>query len=271
MLRVTSARMLRIALATLLFVTVGCSSTPDEKVGTTAAAVTSPTVVTIQFDDGYEDQYAALAILNAHGMHATFYVNSGVVGDADHMSWGELADLANAGNEIAGHTVNHTNLKKLSTAAARQAVCGDRVALFDHGFEPTSSAYPFGAFDAAAKKVVQDCGYNSGRGVSGVDSKYTFAETIPPFDAYATRTPPNPKKSTKLSTIEGYITAAEQHGGGWIQLVFHHLCDSCGAYSISRANFTALVTWLDARAINGTTVKTTAEVIGGALMPPVEP
>jgi peptidoglycan/xylan/chitin deacetylase (PgdA/CDA1 family) len=263
--------MMRIAVVSLLFLAAGCSGAPDEKTGSNAAAVTSPTVVTIQFDDGTEDQYAALAILAAHGMHATFYVNTGVVGDADHMSWGELTDLANAGNEIAGHTLNHTNLKKLSTAAARQEVCGDRVALFDHGFEPTSFAYPFGSFDAAAKKVVQDCGYNSARGVSGVDSRYTFAETIPPLDAYATRTPPNPKKATKLSTIQGYITAAEQHGGGWIQLVFHRLCDGCGAYSISRANFTALLTWLEPRAMTGTTVKTTSEVIGGALMPPVEP
>ena len=61
------------------------------------------------------DQYGALALLNAHGMHATFYVNSGPIGDADHMSWAQLGDLAAAGNEIAGHTVTHANVKKLKT------------------------------------------------------------------------------------------------------------------------------------------------------------
>ena len=40
------------------------------------------TVVTIQFDDGVADQYGALSALNGHGMHATFYVNTGVIGDA---------------------------------------------------------------------------------------------------------------------------------------------------------------------------------------------
>lgn len=262
--------MTRIVVFALLFV-AGCGARDEENVGANASPVISPTTVTIQFDDGTEDQYAALAILNAHGMHATFYVNSGVVGDADHMSWSELTELANAGNEIAGHTTNHTNLKKLSNAAAREAVCGDRVTLFAHGFQPTSFAYPFGAFDAAAKKVVKDCGYDSARGLSGVDSRYVFAESIPPYDDYATRTPPNPKKSTKLSTIEGYVTAAEQHGGGWIQLVFHRLCDGCGAYSISRVNFTALLDWLEPRAQTGTSVRTTEEVIGGALMPPIAP
>jgi len=33
-------------------------------------------VVSIQFDDGVADQYGTLPILSAHGMHATFYVNT---------------------------------------------------------------------------------------------------------------------------------------------------------------------------------------------------
>jgi peptidoglycan/xylan/chitin deacetylase (PgdA/CDA1 family) len=234
-------------------------------------AATAPTVVTIQFDDGTADQYGALAILHAHSMHATFYVNSGVIGDAAHLSWAQLTDLAAAGNEIAGHTVTHANIKKLKTGPARQEVCGDRVALFDHGFQPVSFAYPFGSFDADSKAVVAACGYNSGRGVSGVNDRRVFAETIPPLDAYATRTPPNPKQSTTLATIEGYVTAAENNGGGWVQLVFHHLCDQCDAYSISPANFIALLDWLQPRAATGTTVKTTAEVVGGPVQPPVQP
>jgi peptidoglycan/xylan/chitin deacetylase (PgdA/CDA1 family) len=236
-----------------------------------ARAATAPTVVTIQFDDGVADQYGALALLNAHAMHATFYVNSGPVGDAAHMSWAQLQDLALAGNEIAGHTVTHANLKRLKTAAARQEVCGDRVSLFEHGFQPVSFAYPFGGIDAGAKAVVAACGYNSGRGVSGVNDRKVFGETIPPLDAYATRTPPNPKQGTTLATIEGYVTAAEDNGGGWVQLVFHHLCDQCDAYSITPANLGALLDWLQPRAASGTTVRTTAEVVGGAVQPPVQP
>jgi peptidoglycan/xylan/chitin deacetylase (PgdA/CDA1 family) len=234
-------------------------------------AAPSPTVVTIQFDDGTADQHGALALLNAHGMHATFYVNSGAIGDAEHLSWAQLGELAAAGNEIAGHTVTHANVKKLKTGPARQEICGDRVALFDHGFQPVSFAYPFGSFDAGAKAVVAACGYNSGRGVSGVNGRRVFAETIPPLDPYATRTPPNPKQGTTLATIEGYVTAAEENGGGWVQLVFHHLCDGCDAYSITPANFAALLEWLAPRAATGTVVRTTAEVVGGPVQPPVLP
>jgi endoglucanase len=223
------------------------------------------TVVSIQFDDGVADQIDTLAILNAHGMHATYFVNTGFIGDAAHMTWAQLQQLATAGNEIAGHTLTHVNLKPLKTADARLEVCQDRNNLIDHGFEPTSFAYPFGTFDAGTKQVVQDCGYNSGRGVAG------GTETIPPLDAYATRTPPNPKQGTTVATIESYVTAAEQNGGGWVQLVFHHLCNQCDAYSITLADFTELLDWLQPRAASGAIVKTTAEVIGGPVQPPVQP
>jgi hypothetical protein len=64
-------------------------------------------------------------------------------------------------------------------------------------------AYPFGSIDAGAEQVVAACGYNSGRGVSGVNDRRVFGETIRPLDAYATRTPPNPKQRTTLARIEG--------------------------------------------------------------------
>ena len=179
-----------------------------------------------------------------------------------HLTWTQLTELAADGNEIASHTMFHTNMKKLKTGPARQAVCGDRVNLVDHGFQPVSFAYPFGSFDARAKGVVAGCGYTSGRGVSGVNDRKVFAETIPPLDAFATRTPPNPKQGTTVATIEGYVTAAEDNGGGWVQLVFHHVCDQCDAYSITQTDFTSLLAWLQSQG-PGVSVETTAQVVGG--------
>src|SRR5262249_22737948 len=155
--------------------------------------------------------------------------------------------------------VDHANIKKLKTAAARQEVCGDRVNLFAQGFAPVSFAYPFGSFDAASEQIVAACGYNSGRGVSGVDGRRVFAETVPPLDPYATRTPANVKSGTTLATVESFVTAAEQHGGGWVQIVIHHLCDHCDAYSMTISDFTSFVQWLATRSANGTVVRTTAE------------
>src|SRR5262249_4420057 len=113
------------------------------------AATVSPVVVTIQFDDGNANQFTdAYPILQAHQMLATFYVNTGVIGDATHMSWDNLTTMYGNGMEIAGHTLYHTDIKKLKPADARVAVCQDRDNMIDHGLQPESFAYPFGSFDA---------------------------------------------------------------------------------------------------------------------------
>src|SRR5260370_38348462 len=84
-----------------------------------ARAATSATVVTIQFDDGNADVYQALGLLNAHGMHATFYVNTGVIGDSAHMSWAQLQSLFAAGNDTRGPTPTAARLKHANAACRR--------------------------------------------------------------------------------------------------------------------------------------------------------
>jgi peptidoglycan/xylan/chitin deacetylase (PgdA/CDA1 family) len=228
------------------------------------------TVVTIQFDDGNADVYQWVSSLSTHGFGATFYVNSGSIETSGHLTWAQLTALSQAGNEIASHTVNHVNIKKLKLADARFQVCQDRVNLAAHGFQPESFAYPFGSFNSTVEtQVVQYCGDNSARGVSGVNDRRVFAETIPPLNAYATRTPPDPKQGTTVATIEGYVTSAEQNGGGWVQLTFHHICDGCDAYSITAANMQALVEWLSTQVTTGAVaVETTRQVIGGTYKTP---
>ncbi len=214
---------------------------------TAPAAASTPTVVTIGFDDGTVDQFSnGFPILSAHGMHATFFVNTGpiIAADPGHMTWADLHALASAGNEIAGHTIDHADIKPLSVAAAEHEVCDDRNSLLAQGFTPESFAYPFG-------------------------------ETIPPADAYATRTPPNPKTATKLSTLELYVLNAEAdtQPTDWVQFVFHRVCDKttgghCGAYSISPGKFSAFLDFLQAEVNAGrVVVETTAQVIGGPLNP----
>jgi peptidoglycan/xylan/chitin deacetylase (PgdA/CDA1 family) len=237
-------------------------------------------IVSIQFDDGYADQIGTLPVLQAHGMTATFYVNSGPIlaGDTTRLSAAQLTQLHTAGNEIAGHTLNHVNIQPLSTADARAEVCTDRNNLLAMGFPVTSFAYPFGSFDSASEAVVQACGYNSGRGVSGISLNSPYGETVPPVDAYATRTPPAVKKATKLSTLEGYVLNAEadvQTSGQtrWVQFFFHHYCPShCGAYTIQPEKFAAFLDFLQTEVAAGrVSVQTTAQVIGGAVNPPVVP
>jgi peptidoglycan/xylan/chitin deacetylase (PgdA/CDA1 family) len=246
------------------------------------AAASTPTVVTLGFDDGTLDQFVTgFPLLEAHGMNATFFVNTGpiVAHEPAHVTWADLHKMYNAGNEIADHTIDHADLKPLSVADAEHEVCIDRNRLLAHGFAPESFAYPFGSFDAQSEAVVHYCGLNSGRGVSGISLKGPFGETIPPADAYATRTPPNPKKATKLSTLEAYVTNAEadSQSTDWVQFVFHRVCDKstgghCGAYSITPDKFSAFLDFLQGEVSAGrVVVETTSQVVGGPLNPACDP
>ena len=146
--------------------------------------------------------------------------------------------MNDTGNEIAGHTLDEYNIKGCTTnqQTCVNEVCQDRQNLVSHGFYPVSFAYPFGAYDANAESIVQNCGYTTGRAaggvdVSGVGAGPVYAESLPPKDVLATRTvysapagnPPN-VPPLQLSDMENAITAASQNGGGWIQLAFHEIC-----------------------------------------------
>jgi hypothetical protein len=46
-----------------------------------------------------------------------------------------------------------------------------------------------------------------------------------------------------VATIEGYVISAEQNGGGWVQLTFHHICNGCDVYSIPVTTMQSLLDW----------------------------
>ena len=153
------------------------------------------TVVSLQWDDGSVHQIALLRMLRRYRMHATFYVNSARLGTRGFMSWDDVHALARAGNEIAGHTLTHKHLPRLPHWKQVKQICGDRMNLFEHGFHPSSFAYPYGSLDKRVEKVVRHCGYNTGRGVYGLDS--SGCDTAPPCPFAETilrRTPGSPAR-----------------------------------------------------------------------------
>ncbi|HET9658051.1 MAG TPA: chitobiase/beta-hexosaminidase C-terminal domain-containing protein, partial [Kineosporiaceae bacterium] len=154
-------------------------------------------VVSLTFDDGLLSQYLLgdKKALKPHHMSGTFYNVSGLNNvDEQHMTWAQLTDLNNDGNEIGGHTVDHVSLKGMTDITQETyEVCQDRQNLIDHGFDPTSFAYPTGAYDAQAESIVRSCGWTSARAAGGIDvsgdgAGPLYAETLPPKDPYALRT-----------------------------------------------------------------------------------
>ncbi len=194
------------------------------------------------------------------------------------MTWSQISSIAADGNEIAGHTITHPYLNSISAAQDRSEVCDSAATLRNRGFNITSFAYPHGegTKNSAVQQALKDCGYTSARKVSGLRSadcdNCSYAETIPPGSKYAIKSNDWLDVPLTVAELERYVTQAEQHGGGWVPLMFHDIC-SCGASSISSGDFSKFLDWLKARAVLGTLVATENDVITGnfSAPPPVQP
>jgi peptidoglycan/xylan/chitin deacetylase (PgdA/CDA1 family) len=229
------------------------------------------TLVSLTFDDAKGDQSVVQSMLAAEGMHGTFYVNSGNIGSSpSYLGWAQLQSLQSAGNEIAGHTVNHVDLTTVSLTEAQRQVCQDRRALMSQGLTVTDFAYPYGAANSNTDPIVQGCGYNSGRRSWGLCSPAQTgcpaAEAVPPSNVWEIRTQSSIRSTTTVQDLQNAVMNAEATGG-WITFVFHHVCDGCDSYAITQSNLQAFLDWLQPRSANGTVVKTVREVIGGPVQP----
>jgi peptidoglycan/xylan/chitin deacetylase (PgdA/CDA1 family) len=234
-------------------------SSVEEDVSSVEEQVAGQAIVSLTWDDALADQQVAVDLLDAHGMHGTFYVISGRLGGTGNLSSSQIIEWQQQGHEIGGHTVNHLDLTTLAPDDVRRQVCNDRVALLGMGLVVTSFAYPFGASNALSEQVADECGYNSARGVGDVNNP------IPPTDPFDLHTPPSVKPETTLAQMQGYVTAAEP-AGRWVPIVFHHVCDGCATNAVSPATLDAFLDWLQA---NGKVVRTVDEVMGGDVQPGV--
>jgi peptidoglycan/xylan/chitin deacetylase (PgdA/CDA1 family) len=252
-------RSLRAALGWILpaLLLSACGSDLAGTSATNAAATGQrDTVVSLTFDDGNADNLAVATVLKQYGLHATWYIPSGLVGRPAYMTWEQLQALQNDGNEIGGHSLDHVNIDGLSPADLRHEVCDDRKNLMDHGFMPASFAYPFGGYSEAAKAVVRECGYSDARTIAG------GPEEIAASDKYTLRALPYVVADTAFPKLQRYVTGTRQESGGWVILIFHHVCDSCDYYAVRPEILNRLIRWLaEEQSLGHLRVKTVREVV----------
>src|SRR5699024_10234192 len=109
--------------------TAGKTGTATATVTVTAQAPPPPppalknTTVVLTFDDGTTGQDQSASVLKQYGMKGTCYVNSGRLGFPGYLTGAQVQDLAADGNEIGGHTVNHSDLTTLSSDDALREIC----------------------------------------------------------------------------------------------------------------------------------------------------
>jgi poly-beta-1,6-N-acetyl-D-glucosamine N-deacetylase len=148
--------------------------------------------VAITFDDSYADVYtAAYPILKKRGWPFTFFVNTDAVGSGKlFVTWDQLRDMAKHGVTIANHTTKHDHLVRLQKNETQDAWSARLLADINAaqkkieteiGSAPKLFAYPYGEYNAAAKKIVKDLGYFAFTQQAGTLGAQTDLQTLPRF------------------------------------------------------------------------------------------
>lgn len=141
-----------------------------------------PGMVALSFDDGMDDNHAVvLPILREHGLRATVYVATGLIGKpnpwmapesgARMMTVPELRELVAAGFEIGAHTVTHPDLSSLGFEDCLREMRDSREALERTlGVEVRTFAYPSCHYGPAAVEAVQAAGFAAAVTCQGLGS-----------------------------------------------------------------------------------------------------
>ena len=255
----------------------GGASSPLAFVTQPSSVTAAPrTIVSLSFDMGTGDQLLARQILEAHGFRGTFYINSGTIGTSSYyLSVSDLQSMQAAGHQIAGQTVDHVDLTTMTPTQLQHQVCDDRTTILGWGLNDVDFNYPYGHYNSTVTATVQSCGYRSARTLYGIGplngldcgSSCVYAESVPPANMYAIRTPILFSSSAVAGDFEAVVASAEQNGGGWVPFVMHHVCEGCASNSISTGTLTAFTDWLASRASLGTGVETVGHVLDGNMPP----
>jgi peptidoglycan/xylan/chitin deacetylase (PgdA/CDA1 family) len=158
-------------------------------------------VVSITFDDGFEDfYYHALPLLQRYGFLATLYVTSGYVGETSEwlasegedcrpmLNWKQIREIADSGIEIGAHSLHHYELDTLDIDHAKYEISASKTLLEQYlEREIHTFAFPHGYHNREVRALVEQAGFSSACAVkngmsSRDDDPYALARIIVPGD-----------------------------------------------------------------------------------------
>lgn len=119
--------------------------------------------VVLTFDDAWADNHAnALGPLSRHGLPATLYVPSRLLGKPGYMTRTQVLEMAAAGVTIGAHSQTHADLRTCGPDGLEREIRGSKDDLEDWVSQPvTSFAYPTGLFNDAVVAAVAAAGFTS--------------------------------------------------------------------------------------------------------------
>lgn len=163
---------------------------------------TNTKVVILSFDDNRKgDIIYAKPILDKYGFKATFFIICGKTTDKGAMNWQDIAAMRNDGMDIESHTMTHKHLNHLSANALNFEIAGSKQCLLNHGYQPTSFAYPY---DEGADNVTV---------VNTVARNYEFGRSgsEPLMFLHCNGFINHPQTDCRLSLPDGKLTYANKY------------------------------------------------------------
>ena len=117
--------------------------------------------VVLTFDDGLARQYElAFAALQSHGMTATFFVSTSLVGLPGYMSWSQLREMQAAGMTIGSHGDRHIHYTGLTLPQAEAELRRSRIVMEDALGQPAVAfSAPYGFIHHALVSAARRAGF----------------------------------------------------------------------------------------------------------------
>lgn len=126
----------------------------------TAMDDTEELVITLTFDEGYENGYTAsiLDTLAEKGVKATFFI----VQDYAERQPELVQRMIDEGHTIGSHSVNHYSMPELTVDQMREEIMGLHEYVLEHfGVQMTYFRPPKGEYSELSLAVTADCGYKT--------------------------------------------------------------------------------------------------------------
>jgi peptidoglycan/xylan/chitin deacetylase (PgdA/CDA1 family) len=247
------AGMRRIALVLALFlVTSIAGAIMAASPSSTVKAEVPHGVISIAFDDNYQDQFDyAFPLMQARGINGTFYAVKNQLRDfsfdSSYMSIAELQTLQDNGNEIGSHSVTHTTFTYLSDNQIRQECNESKQILEANGLAVTNFAYPNGETNDHIDSIVDDY-YRSGR--TAYVAPYLMDVPTSQFRLAGFSEEPGSLATLKNMVDQVYST------NSWAIIFFHHIQpDAYGVdYTTSTQYFEGFLDYVISKGVQTLTV-----------------
>jgi len=219
-------------------------------------------LVTLTFDDGYDNAYTeTLPLLQKYGFSSTQFITTGLIGQPGYLTIDQLKALSQSGQEIGSHSVTHTNMLTQTITQVRRELANSQTQLKRWlGMSVTNFSFPHGLYSG---KIVNNT-KNYYQASRGVEESFNSKDNFNRYDIKVQ----NIFSTTTSAQVQDWIDQA-QTTNTWLVLVYHSVKEQEGENDIYSITPAQLDSQLSLIKTSGLTVATMRQALS-ELLPQVQ-